>query len=256
MAPAMPAKHQASVARAQLQVHVGHLGGLTAPRVDDHHLALRVLLNLLEGDAGPRHPVRVPGVLADKDGQLGVVKVAVHPSAQHAPLHPKLAGLLLGQRVRAVLDPQRLQGGVAVGPSEVVSLATASVVEDFLAAMLLLDGLEAGSDLFDGGVPGDGFVTPVGATAHGGVEAVARVLVAVEALGLLAQVALGRGVRLVAANLHELTAVVTAELHLEPTVKTAQDAGRLLPLTLVRARVVHLAVSFFLGCLVGLASRR
>ena len=57
--------------------------------------------------------------------------------AEHRGVDPELAGLLLGEGVRAVAGAERPQGRPAVGAAEVVPLAAAAVVEDRLAAVLV-----------------------------------------------------------------------------------------------------------------------
>ena len=80
--------------------------------------------------------LRHPRVLADEDRDLGVLELAAGVAAVELRVDPALAGLLLGQRARAVARAERLQEGAAVGAAEVVALPAAAVVEDRLAAVL------------------------------------------------------------------------------------------------------------------------
>src|ERR687887_595573 len=72
-----------------------------------------------------RHQASVPGMLELPARVLPVKGV----------LDPALAGLLLGQRARAIAGAERAQEGAAVAAAEVVALAAAAVVEDRLAAV-------------------------------------------------------------------------------------------------------------------------
>ena len=180
-----------------------------------------------------RSTTRARGKLCDIQGffpmnteTLGVLELTAGVAAVERVLDPTLAGLLLGQGARAVAGAERAQEGAAVGAAEVVALAAAAVVEDRLAPVLVADALEARGDLCDRGVPVDLFVAAVRPAPHRRREAVGAVLVMVETHRLVAGVALGSGVRLVAADLVELAPV---ELHLDAAVALAEDAGGLLP---------------------------
>ncbi len=65
--------------------------------------------------AGPRDAVALPRVLADEQRDLAVLEVGPDHGAEHLGVDPELAGLLLGQRVRAVPRAEGPQGGPAVG---------------------------------------------------------------------------------------------------------------------------------------------
>ena len=91
----------------------------------------------LQHHARAREALRLPRVLADEHRDLGVLEVAARVAAVELVLDPDLAGLLLGQRARAVARAERPQEGAAVGAAEVVPLAAAAVVEDRLAAVLV-----------------------------------------------------------------------------------------------------------------------
>jgi hypothetical protein len=106
----------------------------------------------------------------------------------------------------------------------VVSLAAAAVIENRLAAELVAHLREARGDLGDGGVPADFLERAVGPAAQRLRQAVFRVLVVVEAVGLLAGVAARGRVGLVAAQQREVGIAFAAELHFEATVALAEDA--------------------------------
>ncbi len=213
-------------ARTNGEVEVRHLGRLAAPRVDDDHGARGVVLNLAQDDPCAREAVGLPGVLADEHGHLAVLEVAVDARAHHLALHPRLAGLLLRERVGAVLHAQGLERGVGISGAQVVSLAAAAVVQDALAAVAQTDGRQLLRDFANGRWPVDGFVGSVRAPSHRRVQPVGAVLVVVHALGLLADVSLRHRMGLVAPDAHDST---TLDLHLQAAVQRADDAGGLLP---------------------------
>jgi hypothetical protein len=88
----------------------------------------------------------------------------------------------------------------------VVTLAAAAVVQDLVAAVARPQVDEPGGDLADGGVPVDRLEASVGSPAQRRVEAVARRLVEVEALRLLAEVAARDRVVAVALDLDQVAA--------------------------------------------------
>ena len=90
-----------------LEVEVGQLGRLGAPRIDDDQRPRRVAGDLLQRRAGVGEAVGLPRVLADEDGDLGVLEVAAGVSAEHLGVDPELAGLLLGQRARPEARAER-----------------------------------------------------------------------------------------------------------------------------------------------------
>ena len=214
-------------ARAHGEVVVRHLGGFAAARVDDDHRAVRVLLDLAQDHPCASEAVRLEWVLAQEDGHLGVLEIAMHAGAHHLALHPGFAGLLLRQRIGAVDDAQRLDRAVGIRAAEVVSLAATAVVKDAGAAVPGLDVGQLLGDLADGGRPVDVLVAAVGATTLGAADAVTPVLIEVHALRLLADVALRGGVVLVPSGLHDAPAF---GLDLQSAVQRADDASRLLPI--------------------------
>ena len=226
-------------ARTDLQVEVGQGGGFAQARVDHDDRARGVLGHGVEQHAGAGETMGLPGILADQDGHLAMLEVAVHAGTEHLALDPELAGLFLGQGVGAVLHPEGLQRAVAVGAAEVVALRAAAVVEDAFAAMPALDGEEFLRHLADRRVPVDGFVAAIGAPAHRRVQAVGAVLVVVHALRFLADVALRGGVVVIAADLADAAIL---GLHFQPAVEAAEDTGGLLPLRGRRSHGVFLVV--------------
>ena len=215
---------------AHLEVEVRHRRGLRAARVDHDQRAGRILGDLLEDDARAREAVRVPGVLADEHRDLGTLEVrsgVTARAAEQLTVDPRLAGLLLCERVRHVADAERGAGRRRIRAAEVVALAAAAVVEDRLAAVLVADRAQPRGDLAHGGVPVDLLEGAVRAAAQRCREAVAGVLVVVEALRLLARVAVRARTGLVAAHAHD---AAVGDLHLDPAVEAAEDARGLPPL--------------------------
>ena len=148
-------------AGAHLQEVVGQVGGLGAPGVDHHHRPTRVGGDLLQHPPRLVEAVAVPRVLAEEHGDLRLVELAVGVGAEQVALHPRLARLLLGQRVGPPGDAERLAGRCPVGAAQVVALAAAAVVQDPVAAVLVDDPLEPGGDLGDRRVPVDLLVAAV-----------------------------------------------------------------------------------------------
>ena len=204
------------------QPYVGEVGGLGAAGVDHDHRARVVGVDLLEHATGLVEAVAVPGVLAEEDRHLGVGEVAVRVGAEHAALDPRLTGLLLSERVGAPGDAEQAAGGGAVGPAEMVSLPTAAVVEAGVGAVLVGNGGEPSDDLGDRGVPVDLGVGAVGLALERAGQPALHVLVVVDAERLLAGVALGADVALVAADPGDLALV---DAHLDAAVVAAEDAG-------------------------------
>ena len=128
-------------ARPHPQMEVGHLGGVGDHRIDDDHRARRVLGDLVEHRAGAREALRHPRVLADEHRHLGVLELAAGVAAVEVRVDPRLAGLLLRQRIRPVPRADGLEERAAVGAAEVVALAAAAVVEDLVAAVGVADVL-------------------------------------------------------------------------------------------------------------------
>ena len=213
-----------------LQVDVGDLGGLAAARVDHDQRALRIARDLLQGDARTRDAVREPRVLAQEKCHFAVLEVAAREAAEHAVLDPELARLLLRERARQVARAEHGARGASVRARQVIPLSAAAVIEDRLTAVRVAHAGEARGHLAYRGVPVDLLERAVGAAPQRLRQPLRTVLVEVEARGLLARVALRDRVRVVAAHPDEAAPVGTAELHLDPAIALAQDAGGRLPI--------------------------
>ena len=157
-----------------------------------------------------------------------MLELAARVPAVQMGVDPGLSGLLLRQRIRPIARPDRLEKGAGVRAAQMVSLAAAAVVEDFVATVGVADAFEALGDLGDRGVPVDLLVAAVGTPPHRGRQPAAVVLIVIESQRLVARVALRRRMLLVTADLGQRAAL---ELHDDATVALAQDAGCRLPVT-------------------------
>jgi hypothetical protein len=92
-----------------------------------------ILGDVAEGEPRVGNAVRLPGVLADEQGDLAVLEVSADGRAEHEAVDPDLAGPVLGDGARAVLGAEGPERGRAVEAAQVVALAAAAVVEDRLA---------------------------------------------------------------------------------------------------------------------------
>jgi len=171
----------------------------------------------------------MPGVLTEENGHLAVLEIALHMAAEHHSVDPELAGFLLRQGIGAVLHAQHPAGGGGVTARQVVALPTPAVIEDALPAFPVPQGEQALAHFANGGIPVNGFKAAIGQAPQGGGQAVPAVLVVVQAGGFLAEIALGGGVRLVAADADDLALIFPAQLDLDAAVALAQDAGAGLP---------------------------
>src|SRR5262249_30634691 len=215
-----------------LEMDVGDLGGLGAPRIDHDQAAARVFRDLPQGHSGARDAVREPGILAEEERHLAVLEVGARVAAHHPARDPELTRLLLGERAGAMDRAKNGARAPAVRAREVVPLPAATIVEDRLPAMGVADGGEARRDLTDCGLPVDLLEGAVVAPAQRLRQAVGTVLVEVEPQGLLAGVSLRRGMRIVASHADEPPPAGTAQLDLDAAVALAQDTGGRLPLGL------------------------
>ena len=229
-------RRQAPRVRAGLdpQVEVGQFRGVGEDGVDHDHRATRVLGDLVEHHPGPRKALRHPRVLADEHRDLGVLELPAGVAAVEMRVDPRLAGLLLGQRVGTVARADRLEERSAVGAAEVVSLSAAAVVEDLVSAVRLADPLKPVGDLRNRGVPVDFLIGAVIAAAQRCGQPARIGLVVVQLQGFVAGVPARGGVVLVAADLGQLPVL---GLHDDPAVALAEDAGRGFP------GIRHLSVS-------------
>ena len=117
--------------RLHLQEVVGHLRRLRAPRVDDHHRAIRILGDLFHHATGFGEAVAHPGVLADEHGDLGVFDIAACVGVVQAGLDVGLARLLLRQRVGTELHSERRLHAPSVRTTEMVALTASAAHNDY-----------------------------------------------------------------------------------------------------------------------------
>ncbi len=157
-------------------------------------------------------------------------EVAADGRAEHEPVHPRLAGLLLCDGAGAKLRAEGPEGRGAVEAAQVVPLTAAAVVENRLAAVRIAHGAEPRRYLGDRRGPVDRHEGAVGAPAQGMEHPLTpAVLIVIEPQRFLAGVALGSRMRLVTADLLEAAAVFPAEPDQDPAVAFAEDAGTRAP---------------------------
>lgn len=140
-------------AGADREVVVGHRRSLVAARVDHDHGAGRIGGDFAQHQPRTREAVRLSGVLADQQRDLGVREIVLHPAAEHPCLHPGLAGLFLRQRIGAVAHAERRQRALRVDSGQVVPPRTAAIVEDALAPVRIAHRSKLRGDLADRHVP-------------------------------------------------------------------------------------------------------
>jgi hypothetical protein len=85
--------------RPHPKVNVCHLGRVREHRIDDDHRAGRIFGNLVENRSGSGEALRHPRVLADEDGDLGVLELAARVAAVQVRVNPRFSGFLLRQRI-------------------------------------------------------------------------------------------------------------------------------------------------------------
>ncbi len=96
--------------------------------------------------------------------------------------------------------------------------------------MRVTDRRQASSHFGDRGVPVNLFETAVAAPAERTCQTVRAILVKIDAMGLLTGIALGSGMRIVAAHLHEAAAVFPTELYLDAAIALTENASGGFPL--------------------------
>ena len=187
--------------RPHAQVEVGELGCLGDDRVDARSSSARGPSRSRAATTRARGKLcDMPRVLADEDRRPRRARSRRACGRRRASVDPDLAGLLLGQRARAVARAERPQERSAVGAAEVVSLAAAAVVEDRLAAVLVAEPPRSRRRSRRSPCPSRSPRSCRRPPPQRRGQAVAAVLVVVEPHRLVAGVALRGRVRLVAAD--------------------------------------------------------
>ena len=144
---------------------------------------------------------------------------------QHPGIHPELTRLFLGECAGTVPTAKRGPGGGGIRPSQMVALATASIVKDRRAAVRVADSAQSTSDLGNGGVPGDLLECAVATPAQRRRETPgAAVLIMIQAQRLVTGVPARARVLMVTADPIE-TSSVGADLDLHPAIALTQNAG-------------------------------
>jgi hypothetical protein len=67
----------------------------------------------------------MPRVLTDEHRHLGMVEITMEMGSEHVAVDPRLPCLLLGQRVRAILNTEGTPQSCSVGATEMIALSTA-----------------------------------------------------------------------------------------------------------------------------------
>jgi hypothetical protein len=107
-----------------------------------------------------------PRVLANKEGHFAVFEVAADGGAEHRAVDPDFAALLLGYRRRAIAPAKRSKHGPAIGPTQVVPLTAAAVIEDAFATVDISDGAQPLGHLSGRRIPVDLFERAICAPAQ------------------------------------------------------------------------------------------
>ncbi len=228
--------------RAHPQMDIGQLGGFGASRVDDDQAARRIARDLAQRQSCAWDAMRYPRILADEQGNLAVRKVTARIASEHSIGDPELAGLFLRQRAGSKPRSEHRAGGAAVSARQMIALPAAAVVEDRFAAVRIADRGETCRDFTDRGIPVNFFEGSVGATSQRLGQAVRVVLVEIQARGLFAGVTLGARMRIVAADAHKPSSIITAQLNLDAAVALAKDAGGGFPFGYVGGGGLHVGI--------------
>jgi len=204
--------------RPQLQVDVGVVRGLGATRVDDDERPFRVPAQMPQRIARARDAVRLVRVAADEEDVVRMLDVLCRVAglvAEQPSVYPEVAGLLLPERVVGVAALHCCEQLPAVGAAQVIALAATAEAGEGLAAVAVADRDELVGDFLQGLVPADALVAAVGRALERVGQPIGVVLVVLEPCCLLAQVATGIRVILVAPNAREATIL---DLDLQPAV--------------------------------------
>ena len=216
-------------AGAELQMQVGHLGHLRAPRVDDDHPAAGRLLDLVDGVARRLEAVRHPRIAAEHDEQIGVLDVLggmTELRSEEVAVDPEIARLFLRQRIEVLGRTEVIAQRGEPGGAEVIALTAAAVECNRVAAVLGVQRVQPRGDLPERGLPGHRLVGAVRGAPQRRRQPVGMIAVPLQTLRLLAQVACRAPVRPVAADARDRAAVGG---DLESAVHVAKDARRLAP---------------------------
>src|ERR1700757_3126864 len=130
---------------------VSQFRGLRAAWIDHDDRPPRIAGDLPQHRTRPCHSMRLPRVLPDEDRDLGLLEIPGRVIAVQLLIDPGLAGLLLRECIGHVPHAQCMQECAAVCPAEVIALTAATVVEDLVAAVPVLDYAELRRDLVEGG---------------------------------------------------------------------------------------------------------
>jgi hypothetical protein len=116
-------------------------------------------------------------------------------------------------------------GCVAIDSRKMVTLASTTVVEDCLAAVLFAQRGKTFRHFRDRSAPVNLFEAPVNPPTLRLRQPMWAILIEVESMCLLACIALRCGMRVVTAHFHQVAAVFAAELDFDAAVALTQNAG-------------------------------
>ena len=147
-------------------------------------------------------------------------------AAEHVPVDPEVAGLLLRQRVEDIARTERAQERIGIGAAGVVALAATAIECHALAAVAINEAAHPLGDLCNRHVPLDGVKTSVGTATQWRGEPILVVRIVRNARGLVAEVALGFRAGPVTADLFDMPVI---NQDLDAAIDVTEIAGRLMP---------------------------
>src|SRR5262245_36715058 len=162
------------------QMIVGKLCCFALAWIDNDYGAVGIFGNLAQDRSSACKAVGLPWVLADEDCYLAVLEVAMISRTKHAAIHPELACLLLCERIGAKLRAERLQCAVGICAAQMISLPTASIIEDRLSAILSLYLQKSHGYLRDRSLPIYRFECAVVAASQRRCQPVLAILIVVQ----------------------------------------------------------------------------
>ncbi len=215
--------------RFDLQVNIGQLSRPGAARVDDHKGALGIFRQLPQHISGPLNPMGLPGIGADDHHVVRGFNIFAHMaglSDEQFTVDPEIAGFFLRQ---ATIEIGRAKGGAqrtAIHAAHVIALAAATVIGKDVVAVGFAQGNELLGHLADRGVPVDRLIGAIWPASQRLREPLLMMLIVFQPGRLLAQVALGNRVVLIAAYLVDVSVV---DLDFQTAIQTANHTSRLVP---------------------------
>src|SRR5260370_24284359 len=155
--------------RDQLKMKVSVRRRLSAARIDRDHPPLRVLLDLIQ--MSPRAPesMRLIGIASQHDQQIAVLDVfrgVAVLRTEHVTIDPKVAGLLLGQRVREIRGAHRAHQRYCERAARNIPLPAAAIEPERVASICRPDIVQPLRNLPNRIVPANRLEPAFGPPAH------------------------------------------------------------------------------------------